>query len=78
MSGNDITMKFHLKHGYNDLIKAGKMRQEELPWTLKGNKKSCSGRLPLHISPPSFQACLNNRVKNVDNKLYLLSNMSLK
>ena len=29
ISDDDTTMKSHLKHGYNDLIEAGKIRRED-------------------------------------------------
>mmetsp|Transcript_42526 Transcript_42526/g.43095 ORF Transcript_42526/g.43095 Transcript_42526/m.43095 type:complete len:97 (-) Transcript_42526:230-520(-) len=71
-------MKLHLKNDYKDLIKAEEMRQEDCPQTLKGNKKSFSGRLPLCISPLSFQAYLKHRVRVVGKTLDLLSKMPLK
>ena len=78
VSDDDTTMKSHLTHGYKDLIAAGKMRPEDWPRTQKGNKKSCHGRLPLHITPPSFQADPNHRVKVVGKTIYEFAKMPQK
>ena len=69
-------MKLHLKHAYKELIAAEKMRQEDWPKTKKGNKKTCNGRLPLHIARPTFLADPNHRVEVVGKKIYTFATMS--
>ena len=74
VSDDDTTMKSHLKHSYQELIKAGQMKKEEWPLTKSGNKTADSGRLPLHVKvSPKFLADPNHCKKVVGKYLYALA-----
>mmetsp|Transcript_22377 Transcript_22377/g.32687 ORF Transcript_22377/g.32687 Transcript_22377/m.32687 type:complete len:274 (+) Transcript_22377:1478-2299(+) len=74
VSDDDTTMKSHLKHCYQELIKAGQIKKEEWPKTKSGNKTSDTGRLPLHVKvSPKFLADPNHCKKVVGKYLYVLA-----
>ena len=51
------------------------MRKEDWPRTKGGYKKECRGRLPLHVTEPTFLADPTHRKKTFGKHLYALANM---
>ena len=72
---DDTTIRSNLKHSLEEKVEKKIMREDEWPLNKKGKRKSCSGRLPLHVKEPTFLSDPSHWKKTVGKHLYHMANL---